>query len=374
MFYDLNMNNNLKSKKMLINYLRKANFEEGSTIPPIRSLQNILLLSRSSVMSALHQLCEEGVLEKGQGARNGYIFRKLPETLMPTPRKDFLAQFVLPHNSWNYVGIQLLSNIEREFASNNGKIIFSNNENSIKTEHSILENILSSTSIKPDVLLLMASRSTCNPNLSLMKLIASNIPVVMVDRTVDGLDAMYVGLNNKAIGRDAVEKLWNKGHRTFAFIGGFSIISPIQDRLAGFLAGLSSKCCPKENIHTILSETMDLGGYHTINDNVSKVGEKILNLHPLPTGIVCGSDRIAVCLVNFFLNKGFSIPEDIAIIGCDGDSNFSKLCKKSLCSYNHPFKNMADSIYRIAYEVCNNPLVVPYQLEYPPNYKCGETI
>src|SRR5438034_11665580 len=43
---------------------------------------------------------------------------------------------------------------------------------------------------------------------------------------------------------------------------------------------------------------------------------RLLSLDPRPDGVFCFNDPLAMGAMNFTLNQGLRIPEDIALIGC----------------------------------------------------------
>lgn len=363
------------AKKAILGYILDRQLQPGDTLPPIRQLQAVLFISKNAALESVHELCVEGVLEKGSGSRNGFLIHSLPELGDPMPKnRKVIARFMLPYNSWNYVGNQFLIHVEREFSLQGGSLSLNNTENSTVIERQQLQSLLSADVPKPDILFLMASSSINNPNIELLRIIQQDIPIVLIDRTICGFPCFSISLDHHFVGADAVERLWNKGHRTFAFVSGFSVISPIQDRLAGYLNTLEEYGCPKEKQYVFLESGMDMGSYHRIHDQIDLLGDSLLELSPRPTGIVCGSDRIATCLVNHFLSKGVLVPEDIAIIGCDGDTDFSDFCKKPLCSYRQPYRAMSAFIYQTAVNTLAGNYSSFYHTEFLPEFIPGSTI
>ena len=363
------------AKKAILGYIMDLQLQPGDTLPSIRQLQAVLFISKNAALESVHELCMEGVLEKGSGTRNGFLVRDLPEPGDSAPQnRKMVARFMLPYNSWNYVGNQFLIHVEREFSLQGGSLSLSNTENSTVIERQQLQSLLSADVSKPDILFLMASSSINNPNVELLRIIQQEIPIVLIDRTIRGFPCVSISLDHRFVGADAVEQLWSKGHRTFAFVSGFSVISPIQDRLAGYLDTLEEHDCPEENRYVFLESGLDMGSYHRIRGQIDLLGDHLLELSPRPTGIVCGSDRIATCLVNHFLSKGVSVPEDIAIIGCDGDTDFSDFCKRSLCSYRQPFRAMSGFIYQTAVNILAGKCPSIYHTEFLPEFIPGITI
>ena len=364
-----------QAKKAILGHIAGLQLDVGDTLPSIRQLQAVLFISKNAALESIHELCGEGILAKGSGSRNGFVIQSLPDRSVFAPKtQKIVARFMLPYNSWNYVGNQFLVYVEREFSLQGGSLSLNNTENSPAIERQLLQGLLSADISKPDILFLMASNSVNNPNVELLRIIQQDIPIVLIDRTIQGFSCFSISLDHHFVGADAVSRLWAKGHRTFAFVSGFSVISPIQERLAGYLDALKDRGCPKENQYVFLESGMDMGSYHRINGQINLLGDRLLELSPRPTGIVCGSDRIATCLVNHFLSKGIFVPADIAVVGCDGDTDFSDFCKKSLCSYRQPFRIMSEFIYQTAVNILNSNTSNFYHTEFLPEFIPGGTI
>lgn len=364
-----------QTRTAILQHIAEKGIREGDTIPSIRQLQAVLLTSKNATLEALQSLCGEGILEKGSGARNGYLLHRLPDGVSAAVSDRVLtAQFMLPFNTWNYVGNQFLVHTENEFSAHKGQLLLSNTGNDVTVENRLLRTLLTTPAAsRPDILLLMPALSE-DPNLELLRLLQQEMPVMLIDRQIRDLCCHSVSVNHRFIGTDAVERLWERGHRRFAFAAGFSTISPIQERLSGYLDALREHDCCPDTPHVFLDPGLDTGSYHVIHRQIEALGDTILQLSHRPTGIVCGSDRIATCLVNHFLAHGLSIPEDIAVIGCDGDTEFSDFCRLPLCSYRQPFAPMARYIYRTANDILSGTAPDCFHVSFQPEYIDGKTI
>lgn len=363
-----------QTRAAILRHIAEKGLQEGDAIPSIRQLQAVLLTSKNAALETLQALCTEGVLEKGASARNGYILRRLPDEIRSAAGQTLAAQFMLPFNTWNYVGNQFLAHVEREFSAHKGRLLLSNTSNDVSTENHLLRALLTAPAPeRPDILLLIPARSA-DPNLELLRLLQQQLPVMLIDRQIPGLSCPSVSVDHRAIGADAVARLWERGHRRFAFAAGFSTISPIQDRLSGYLDTLRQRDCSPEQSQVFIDSGLDRGSYHMIHRQVEALGDTLLQLDPRPTAIVCGSDRIATCLVNHFLDCGVAVPDDIAVIGCDGDTDFSDFCRLPLCSYRQPFPAMARYIYQTAGDILSNAAPDCFHVSFQPEFIAGKTI
>jgi len=70
------------------------------------------------------------------------------------------------------------------------------------------------------------------------------IPVVLIDRRIDGADVDVVRGDSRAAGLLLTRHLIELGHRRIAFIGGPANVSSLEDRLAGYRAALAEVGLP----------------------------------------------------------------------------------------------------------------------------------
>ncbi|MER5439897.1 LacI family DNA-binding transcriptional regulator [Streptomyces sp. NPDC002790] len=83
--------------------------------------------------------------------------------------------------------------------------------------------------------LLFAPQSTVSPQLAAT--VASGLPLVFLNRTIDGIDAPMYGTDNAQGVGQVLDWLRRRGHRDVAFIGGPDTISTGAERRAAYLAG-----------------------------------------------------------------------------------------------------------------------------------------
>lgn len=98
----------------------------------------------------------------------------------------------------------------------------------------------------------------------------------------------------------------SQGHKEITFVGNFGATTSITDRYMGF-----TKAMLEHNLHTDISNIID--------DRDDK-GNKIDFHFPsakLPTAFVCNCDETAARLITTLEQKGYKIPEDIAVTGFD---------------------------------------------------------
>jgi LacI family transcriptional regulator len=83
--------------------------------------------------------------------------------------------------------------------------------------------------------LLLSPQGGLSPQLTALR--DSGLPLVLANRTVEGLDAPMIGTDNGGGVASVLDWLQARGHRDVAFVGGPSTISTGAERLAAFRAG-----------------------------------------------------------------------------------------------------------------------------------------
>jgi LacI family transcriptional regulator len=131
-------------------------------------------------------------------------------------------------------------------------------------------------------------------------------PYVLIDRPISGLRATFVGVDNRAIGKLAADHLIACGCRRIAHLRGPDL-EIARDRLEGYRSALArAGLCQLS--HNIVS-----GGHD--DDFGEAVMRELLKTKPLPDGVFCFNDPVAIGAMKAILAAGLSIPGDIALAG-----------------------------------------------------------
>jgi DNA-binding LacI/PurR family transcriptional regulator len=143
------------------------------------------------------------------------------------------------------------------------------------------------------------------------RLRAAEVPVVFVDRHVDGIPDVHI--DDEAGGRLATEHLIGLGHRKIAFIGdddplGFGFTSS-DDRQAGYRAALAEAGITVEERY-VSAGTSSREAAHRLTD-------ELLTLDEPPTAIFAVSDRQAFGVIEAAGAQGIDVPGDLSVMGFD---------------------------------------------------------
>lgn len=159
------------------------------------------------------------------------------------------------------------------------------------------------------------------------------VPVVYLDTIGSSLECDCVVTNNLLGGYYMTNYLLSMGHRRIGFVGTRLATQSIDDRYLGYLKALME--------HGIEANPRDL-----IDDRGREKGDVDperyfqLPLDDMPTAFFCNCDGTASCLIEKLRKNGFSVPEDISVVGFD---NFTpdQTTDVGLTTYGIRVKDMA---------------------------------
>jgi LacI family transcriptional regulator len=141
------------------------------------------------------------------------------------------------------------------------------------------------------------------------------VPYVLIDRPIAGVQASFVGVDNHAIGRLATDHLIARGCSRIAHLCGPEIgIS--AERLEGYRRSLA-----KHGLRTPAGYVAP-GGH---GDETGYEGmRRLLRLNPIPDGVFCYNDPVAIGAIKAILAAGLKVPDDISVVGA-GNVHYSDL-------------------------------------------------
>lgn len=138
---------------------------------------------------------------------------------------------------------------------------------------------------------------------------AATMPVVLIDRTLEGFDADAVVLDNRAASYGIVDYLVRAGHRRIGIVTGPSSMSIAEERLAGYRQALA------EHAIDYHEDLVARGAYQPDPDY--RATTMLLARRPRPTAIVSTSNHTMIGVMKALSDQGFRCPEDISVASID---------------------------------------------------------
>lgn len=172
----------------------------------------------------------------------------------------------------------------------------------------------------------------CNGNMDIVKPDTLAVPVVTIERKMEGGDAA-IECDNENGGRIAARHLIERGCRHLLHISGFTHAGmPAEKRGVGFYKECHEKGI-QADIISVPFENYRLPG-------AEQALERILKGNPMADGIFASDDIMAGELLRVCMKKGIRVPEQMKIIGFD-DMGLPSASFPAITTIRQPVDQMA---------------------------------
>ena len=169
-----------------------------------------------------------------------------------------------------------------------------------------------------------------------------------MDRSLPGLSANFVGVDDEAVGMLATKHLIDIGCKRIAHIRGPET-SPGIRRMQGYKRALAQARMKAIDEYIITERKGDVG----TKQGGAEAMRHLLTLKPRPDGLFCFNDPLAMGAMNCALDHGIRIPEDLAIVGC-GNLHYDDSLRVPLSSINQHSRQIGEEAARIVLRILNS--------------------
>ncbi|HEY0459452.1 MAG TPA: LacI family DNA-binding transcriptional regulator [Pyrinomonadaceae bacterium] len=212
------------------------------------------------------------------------------------------------------------------------QIVIGNSEEHVTREISEVEALRSRT----DGLIIAPSLPQSKMNLY-RKMIDDGTKIVLIDRTLEGLDCPMVTTDDEKVGLLATGHLINLGHRRIGHLRG-TTTSTSKYRLEGYKQALAKNDLRFEKSLVRDCGLMESDGYRTMTAWI-KEGN-------LPTAIFAVNDPAAIGAMQALDEAGLAVGEDIAIVG-GGNIHYGDMLRVPLTTVSWSRGEMGQSAARL---------------------------
>lgn len=139
---------------------------------------------------------------------------------------------------------------------------------------------------------------------------AAGIPLVQISRKMRHADADFIGIDNWSAGQTIMGHVLDHGYQKVAILAGPATSTASRRRAEGYRTMMRNRNVQvpqKWNVSTGLNQT----------DGI-KEAEYLLSLEDLPEAIVCGTDSVAIGVIDTLRQASVRVPQDVAVVGFDG--------------------------------------------------------
>lgn len=178
----------------------------------------------------------------------------------------------------------------------------------------------------------------------------SGIPVVTVDRKLEGVDCDCVLVDNRGGTKSAVERLIQAGHQNIGIITGKNDVYTTKERLLGYYDAL-------EAAGIACDDSLIANGQFTIRGGASALKELVEKNEKMTAVYVCNYEMMVGAMIE--VNElGICIPEQLSFIGFD-NIEFAKACVPRLSIVTQPIQNIAKEAVNCMLERLENGKQTP---------------
>lgn len=156
---------------------------------------------------------------------------------------------------------------------------------------------------------------------TVMSLMRQHIPVVLLNNMLDITGLPSVTTDHYGGATQAMEHLFERGHRKIGLIAGRFSPHPYNMRLNAYTDAHRRNGC---EVDYRFVQTIE----PTLDDAI-RCATSVLAMEDRPTALFCTNDTIAVGAVKAALRAGLRVPEDVAVVGFD-DSYICRMVEPEL--------------------------------------------
>lgn len=202
------------------------------------------------------------------------------------------------------------------------------------------EEIVHLLARRVDVMLVASSQLTAA---SFKRIEEEKVPYILLDRQFAGLDANFVGVDDKAIGALATTHLIEQRCKRIAHVRGPEISTAIG-RMEGYKQALAERQMAPLPGHIV---SIGRSGDHLGDEAGYAAAVKLLANKSRPDGIFCFNDPVALGTMRAIFDAGLRVPEDVAVVGC-GNLSYSDFLRVPLSSVDQNSKMIGKIAARLA--------------------------
>lgn len=193
------------------------------------------------------------------------------------------------------------------------RLLFGNSDENLDKESDYVTTILTA---RVDGVLVAPTGDPSLPHLESLR--KHNVPFVLLDREVPGIECDIVLGDSKEGARRLVEHLVSQGHRRIAMVNGSPSVSSARLRLQGYQEGLKLNDLTYEDKYVF--ET----SFGPVKD-LSKMEQWLDQLDPPPTAIVAGNNVLAVEILKLLRDRSIHVPADMSLVCFDDLGPYSEI-------------------------------------------------
>jgi GntR family transcriptional regulator of arabinose operon len=271
-------------------------------------------VSKHTVLKALTELVNEGVLYRQQGRGTFVAARTAPENGAPADAPAGAIGVVMPllgEDPALTPAFRILAGVSQqiESAATRRHVLFRNSTGDPEKEAAQIDELRHAGA---SGVLLYPAYDSSHPTLdALQRLREARIPFVVIDHQLAAPEAVFVGTDDRAGAIELVRHLIERGHTRIAHVtlpeNWFASSTPAHHRAEGYRKALQAAGLPFNERWVA----------HRTGEDCATALEQLLRDEPRPTAIFAVDAFTCIRLYHAIRARGLRIPEDVALAGFD---------------------------------------------------------
>lgn len=321
----------------ILDKISQGVYKSGDKLPTESSMLTYYNVSRITVQKAMNILVSRGLLERTPG--RGTFVKDLSKTHITGGHNNFYA-IITPFQEPET--LKIIKSAQDVMSENGQYLTVHITDYKSDDERSIINKLIED-GVSGIIVYAMFSDVNQGYYASVAR---SHLPLVFIDKSVNGLTANLVLSDNQDGAYQATEYLIKNGHRQIAYISySFTWGTSLKERVQGF------KQCMTDHHIPVIEDAIAVDMYD--KNAVSSRLDAIMEKHPDITAIQCGNDHIAKYAYRWAHSRGKRIPEDISIVGFDNDS-FTSSMNPPMTTISQDFSLIGKEAAQLILDVSRN--------------------
>ncbi|WP_165864523.1 GntR family transcriptional regulator [Capsulimonas corticalis] len=305
---------------MLRDHIQSGEYKPGDWLPTERSLAEDLSVDRRVVRMAIDQLVRDGLVIRRPHCRPIVgPAEDLPAAAPPrkvemyAPASNLIA-LLMWHGGHFENGVtsqqRIFWGMSQALANAGYHAVFMDvGEIDVEKENAVREAEQLRSLLKRGFAGAVFYPYAYRSNRELAEEVQRVMPIVTIDRRIEGVETDCVSVNNHQAMYDTIQHLIRQGHRRIAYVTKNEQIRAVQDRIQGYMDAIREA----ELDEIVLSiPSRDREQVWTSVDMMFHLPKD-----ERPTAASAFNDYAAVDLVKRLKNMGLSVPGDVAVTGFD---------------------------------------------------------
>ena len=173
----------------------------------------------------------------------------------------------------------------------------------------------------------------------LLRMDLQHTPVVFMDRTFEGQEGPFVGVNNSAAAHVAVQHLINAGHRNIGILAGLQRLSTMRERLGGYRQALQEADLPEVNAWVVES-ALDI-------DAAREAALSILSLPSRPTALFISNNFLSLGTLLAMRELGLRCPQRYLPRSVFSDYRWAQVSDPPLSVIRQPVRELGHTAAQV---------------------------